>query len=44
VTPGRDPLDAAPAGKINVLARALQPLLGGMRGALDNVAPICARR
>jgi len=37
VTPGRDPLDAL-GGQINVMLERIQTLLGGMRGALDNVA------
>jgi signal transduction histidine kinase len=37
VTPGRDSLDAL-GGQINVMLERIQTLLGGMRGALDNVA------
>jgi signal transduction histidine kinase len=37
VTPGRDPLDTL-GGQINVMLERIQSLLGGMRGALDNVA------
>jgi len=37
VTPGGDSLDAL-GGQINVMLERIQTLLGGMRGALDNVA------
>jgi signal transduction histidine kinase len=37
VTAGRDPLDQL-GGQINVMLERIQSLLGGMRGALDNVA------
>jgi signal transduction histidine kinase len=37
VTPGRDPLDTL-GGQINVMLERIESLLGGMRGALDNVA------
>jgi len=37
VTPDRDSLDAL-GGQINVMLERIQTLLGGMRGALDNVA------
>jgi signal transduction histidine kinase len=37
VTAGRDPLDTL-GGQINIMLERIQSLLGGMRGALDNVA------